>query len=120
MSELTDQDRQVAIGYVNAVVARAEGRGDAPVQTTTVETMHKPLVTRLVPGAVKRRVVRMLRYVLRHPFDHLAHPLEIRFESQIAETRAMARSALRRAEQNATELETLRKELDRRSRQPRA
>jgi hypothetical protein len=116
--ELSEEERREAIAYVDAVVARAEGLREAPVPLPERERGERPLVTRLTPGFVKRAVVRSLRYVLRHPFEHLAHPVEVRLEEQIGEVRGIARSALRRAEQNATELERLRKELDRRTRQP--
>ena len=115
---LTEEERQEAIAYVEAVVARAEGLREAPLHPAPADETQRPLVARLVPGFVKRAVVRTLIYALRHPFSHLGHPLEVRLEEQIGEVRGMARSALRRAEQNAMELERLRKELDRRSRQP--
>jgi hypothetical protein len=118
--ELSEEERQEAIAYVDAVVARAEGRREAPIPLAEGERAERPLVARVTPEFVKRGVVRILRYVLRHPFEHLAHPVESRLEEQIGEVRGIARSALRRAEQNAIELERLRKELDRRSREPRA
>ena len=118
-TELSDEERQDARAYVDAVVAAAEGVGEVQAPQQDLELTNRPLLTRLVPGFVKRAVVRTLRYVLRHPFEHLAHPLQIRLEQEIGEIRGTARSALRRAEQNASELERLRKELERRSREPR-
>lgn len=111
--ELTDEVRQEAFGYVDAVLAHAEGASDAAPggQAAPGEAVRKPLASRLVPGSVKRAFVRTLRYALRHPFDHLAHPMEQRFERQVTEARDVAQAAMRRADQTAAALQRTRLEL---------
>lgn len=111
-AELTDDVRQEAFAYVDAVVARAEGRDGGAAEAGT-EGGRKPLVVRLVPGSVKRAYVRALVYLLRHPFDHLAHPLRIRLEEEIGQARGVAHAALTRAEHTASEVRRLRAELSR-------
>ena len=66
-----------------------------------------------MPGFVKRAVVRALIYVMRHPFDHLAHPVQVQLEEEIGQSRGIAQAALTRAEQMGAELRRLRAELDR-------
>jgi hypothetical protein len=113
---LTDEVREQAVAYVEAVVARARGAratADGELQAAEMTTGGKPLLARLVPGFVKRGVVRMLIYALRHPFDHLAQPLQIRLEEEIGQSRGIAQAALTRAEEMGVELRRLRAELDR-------
>ena len=112
--ELSDEVRQEAFAYVDTVVARAEGAGQGgPTGAPAAAAARKPLLARLVPGAVKRAVVRTLIYVMRHPFDHLAHPVQVRLEEEIGQTRGIAQAALTRSEQTAAELRRVRAELDR-------
>ncbi len=113
--ELTDEVRQLAFAYVDAVLARAHGAQLAQATGVAPEPapVRRPLLTRLVPGSVKRAVVRVLIYVMRHPFDHLAHPVQIRLEEEIGQARGIAQAALRRAEDMGAELRRLRTELDR-------
>ena len=113
--ELTEEVRGEAVAYVDAVLSSAQGaqataRGERPAEVTPA---RKPMLARLVPGFVKRGVVRALIYVLRHPFDHLAQPLQIRLEEEIGQSRGIAQAALTRAEQMGAELRRLRIELDR-------
>ena len=116
---LTDEVRREAFAYVDAVLARADGvdQGQTPGGTATHEAKG-PSVARLVPGALKRAVVRTLVYVMRHPFDHLSQPLQIQLEEEIGRSRGIAQAALTRAEQMAGELRRLRAELDK-ERRPR-
>ena len=111
--ELSDEVRQEAFAYVDAVVARAEGAGPASVEGATTGAGRSPLVVRLVPGSVKRAVVRMIVYVMRHPFDHLTHPLRTQLEQEIGQARGVSHAALTRAEHTAAELRRLRAELNR-------
>ena len=112
--ELSDEVRQEAFAYVDAVVARAEGAGQGGTTgATAAEAARKPLLARLVPGAAKRAVVRALIYVMRHPFDHLAHPVQVQLEEEIGQARGIAQAALTRSEQTSGELRRVRAELDR-------
>lgn len=111
-TELTDDVRKEAFDYVDAVVARAEGRADGN-DDVAIEERRKPFLPRLVPGSVKRAVIRAIVYVMRHPFDHLAHPLQVRLEQEIGQTRGVAHAALTRAEHTAAEVRRLRAELGR-------
>ena len=114
--ELTDEVREQAFAYVEAVVARARGAratADGEPQAAELAPGGKSPLARLVPGFVKRSVVRVLIYVLRHPFDHLAQPLQIRLEEEIGQSRGIAQAALTRAEEMGVELRRLRAELDR-------
>lgn len=114
-SELSNEERQEAFAYVDGVVAGAEGKATATSEHPGDSLpSSRPLVARLVPGFLKRAYVRTLRYALRHPFDHLVHPVETRLEQQIGETRGLAQSALRRSEQTAAALERLRSQLEKR------
>lgn len=113
--ELTDRVRGHAFAYVDEVVARAEGKGGTASELRA-EQRRRAMISRLVPGAVKRFVVRSLVYVLRHPFDHLTHRLETKLEEEIGQVRGVALAALTRAERTDEELRRLRSEL-RRSRQ---
>jgi hypothetical protein len=110
--ELTNEVREEAFAYVDAVVARAEGTGPGGVTDSAGEG-SRPLLARIVPGPVKRAVVRMLIYVMRHPFDHLSQPLQTQLEEEIGQARGMAHAALTRAEHSAAELRRLRAELNR-------
>ena len=110
--ELTDEERQEAFAYVDAVVARAEGQ-DGGAAEAGADERRSSFVARLVPGAVKRAVVRGLIYLMRHPFDHLAHPLQTRLEEEIGQARGIAHAALTRAEHTASEVRRLRAELNR-------
>jgi hypothetical protein len=112
--ELTDEVRAEALAYVDAVVARAEGTGEDGSRDAAAADARRPLITRLVPGALKRAFVRFLIYVMRHPFEHLAHPLRTQLEEEIGQARGMAQAAVRRAEHNAAEVRRLRDELSRR------
>jgi hypothetical protein len=112
-AELADEVRAEALAYVDAVVARAEGVGDAGGSDAARADGRRPLVTHLVPSSVKRAFVRLLIYVLRHPFEHLAHPLRTQLEEEIGQARGMAQAAVRRAEHNAAEVRRLRAELSR-------
>lgn len=116
-AELTDEVRQEAFAYVDAVLARAEGRDGAAAEAGEDERQHSVLA-RLVPGAVKRAVVRALIYLFRHPFDHLAHPLEVRLEEEIGQARGIGHAALTRTERTAAEVRRLRAELNRQRRSP--
>ena len=112
---LTDEVREEAYAYVDAVVARArgaaqDGAGGGPGEQSRA---GRPLLARLVPGFVKRGVVRALIYVMRHPFDHLAHPLQVKLEEEVGQTRGIAQAALARTERQAAEIRRLRAELDR-------
>ncbi len=95
-TEPADVVRSEAVAYIDEVVARAEGitpdeSGSAgPTRSTAA---------RIVPGFVKRLFVRSMTYVLRHPFNHLAHPMQVQVEHQGAELRAMVQAAHRRADQ---------------------
>jgi hypothetical protein len=113
--ELTDEVREQAFAYVDAVVAAAEGAGQGAPESAAGAPAGdpKPLAARLVPGAVKRAVVRALIYVMRHPFDHLAHPVQVKLEEEIGQSRGIAQAALMRAEDLGSELRRLRAELDR-------
>jgi hypothetical protein len=112
--ELTDEVREEAFAYVDAVLASARGTNDGSAATDTAGSpRRKALLSRLVPGFVKRAVVRALIYVMRHPFDHLAHPVQVRLEEEIGQSRGIAQAALTRAEQMGAELRRLRAELDR-------
>lgn len=112
--ELTDDVRQEAFAYVDAVLDAARGASQEGDSGALVAApVRRPLLTRIVPGFVKRAVVRALIYVMRHPFDHLAHPLQIRLEEEIGQSRGIAQAALTRAEQMGAELRRLRAELDR-------
>jgi hypothetical protein len=110
--ELSDVERQEAEAYLEAIVARAEGRENDAVDTGGGER-RTPLLARLVPGAVKRGVVRALIYLMRHPFDHLAHPLQTRLEEEIGQARGIAQAALARAERSAAEVQRLKAQLER-------
>jgi hypothetical protein len=110
--ELTDEVRQEAFAYVDTVVAQAEGRDSGAADGGPDERRPSPLA-RLVPGAVKRAVVRSLIYLMRHPFDHLAHPLQTKLEEEIGQARGVAHAALTRAEHTASEVRRLRAELSR-------
>lgn len=110
--ELTDEVRQEAFAYVDAVVARAEGADRGAADDAAAER-RPAFVARLVPGAVKRAVVRGLIYLLRHPFDHLAHPVQTKLEEEIGQARGVAHAALTRAEHTAAEVRRLRAELNR-------
>ena len=115
--ELSDEVRQEAFAYVDAVVARAEGAGQGgSAEGATTGAGRSPLIARLVPGSFKRVVVRMLIYVMRHPFDHLAHPLQTQLEEEIGQARGVAHAALTRAEHTAAELRRLRADLSRQQR----
>ena len=114
--ELSDDVREQAFAYVEAVLARARGAraaADGGAQAADVSLVRKPLLARLVPGSVKRGVIKALIYVMRHPFDHLAQPLQIRLEEEIGQSRGIAQAALTRAEQMGAELRRLRVELER-------
>jgi hypothetical protein len=114
--ELSDEVREQAFAYVDAVLARARGAraaADGGPQAADVSPVRKPLLARLVPGFVKRGVVKALIYVMRHPFDYLAQPLQIRLEEEIGQSRGIAQAALTRAEQMGAELRRLRVELER-------
>jgi hypothetical protein len=87
--------RREAIDYVEAVVARAEGTELPDV----ADEQPKSVAARLFPGSVKRAFVRALIYLLRHPFEHLAHPMRIEAERQDAELRALVHAAHRRSDQ---------------------
>jgi hypothetical protein len=50
---------------------------------------------------------------MRHPFDHLAHPVQVKLEEEIGQSRGIAQAALMRAEDLGSELRRLRAELDR-------
>jgi hypothetical protein len=88
--------RREAIDYVDAVVARAEG---VEPEESASAASTRSTAARIVPGFVKRSFVRSLIYLLRHPFDHLAHPMEVEAEHQGAELRAAVHAAHRRADQ---------------------
>ncbi len=112
-SPLTDDVREEAFAYVDAVLARARGTAQDVGGPTDIAPERKPFLARLVPGFVKRAIVRFLVYVMRHPFDHLAHPLQVRLEEEIGQSRGIAQAALTRAERMGAELRRLRVELDR-------
>jgi hypothetical protein len=113
-AQLTDEVRAEAFAYVDAVLASAPGTSEGGAAGESAAAPGgKPLVARLVPGFVKRAVVRALIYVMRHPFDHLAHPVQVRLEEEIGQSRGIAQAALTRAEQMGAELRRLRAELDR-------
>jgi hypothetical protein len=112
--ELPDEVRQQAFAYVDAVLVRAQGTRaaqDGGGSAADLAPVRRPLLTRLVPGFLKRAVVRTLIYVMRHPFDHLAQPLQIRLEEEIGQSRGIAQAALTRAEHMGAELRRLRAEL---------
>jgi len=112
--ELNDEVRKEAIAYVDAVVARAEGAGQrGTTGAPPTDVARRPFLARLVPGAIKRAVVHALIYVMRHPFDHLAHPVQTQLEEEIGQARGIAQAALTRSEQTAGELRRVRAELDR-------
>lgn len=113
---LTDEVREEAFGYVDAVLARARGTAQGGVGAAAASPDRKPLIARLVPGFVKRAVVKALIYVMRHPFEHLAHPIQVRLEEEIGQTRGIAQAASTRAEQMDAELRRVRAELDRKRR----
>jgi len=100
--------RGEAIDYVDAVVARAEG--GAPAEPAS--SPARPRAGRLVPGFVKRSVVRALITLNRHPFDHLSHPMQVELEHQIAELRTAVHAANRRADQAFAALQASRPELE--------
>lgn len=111
---LTDEVRQEAIAYVDAVVARAEGAGSTGTSSASEgRPSGKPLLARLLPKPVKRGLVHTLVYVMRHPFEHLTHPVQVRLEEEIGQARGIAQAALTRSEQTAGEVRRLRTELDR-------
>lgn len=111
---LTDEIRRETFEYVDAVLARAQGGPqDAVDDAGAPAAQRKPMVARLVPGFVKRGVVRALIYVMRHPFDHLAHPVQVKLEEEIGQSKGIAQAALTRAEQLGMEVRRLRAELDR-------
>jgi hypothetical protein len=106
--------RQEAIAYVDAVVARAEGAdGSGTSGARENRPSRKPLLARLLPKPVKRGLVHTLIYVMRHPFSHLMHPVQVRLEEEIGQARGIAQAALTRSEQTAGEVRRLRTELDR-------
>jgi hypothetical protein len=110
--ELADEVRQEAYAYVDAVLARAERRDGLRPETGPGEA-RRSLIVRLVPGALKRAIVRALIYLLRHPFDHLSHPVQVRLEEEIGQARGVAHAALTRAEHTHAEVRRLRAELNR-------
>ena len=111
---MSDEVRQEAFAYVDAVVAGAEGaRAGGPTGSARPEPSRKSFVARLVPGRAKRTVVHGLIYVMRHPFDHLMHPVRMQLEEEIGQARGIAQAALTRAEQMGAELRRVRTELDR-------
>lgn len=117
---LTDEVREEAFAYVDEVLARARGvaqDGDGAA-AAAASPARKAFVTRLVPGSVKRAFIRALIYVMRHPFEHLAHPLQVKLEEEIGQSRGIAQAALTRAEQMGAELRRLRTELERERRNP--
>jgi hypothetical protein len=116
--ELTEEIRAEAIAYVDAVIAAAEGAEPQTALAAAGTPQRKHLLTRLVPRSVKRAYVRLLVYALKHPFDHLAHPLQIRLEEEIGQARGVAHAALTRAENTSADLRRLRTELER-ERRPR-
>jgi hypothetical protein len=111
--ELSTEEREEATAYVDAVVAAAVGGDPYGRVAQQAEVQRKPGVARLVPASVKRASVRFLVYVMRHPFDHLAHPLQRQLEEEIGQARGVAHAALTRAEHTAAELRRLRGELER-------
>lgn len=115
--ELTDEERQEAFAYVDAVLARAQGQ-DGGAAEAGADERRPTFIARLVPGAVKRAVVRGLIYLMRHPFDHLAHPVQTRLEEEIGQARGIAQAALARAERSAAEVQRLKTQLERERRSP--
>lgn len=112
--QLTDEVRQEAFAYVDTVLTRARGTTAAsPAAADALAAGRKPVLSRLVPRAVKRAFVRVMVYVMRHPFDHLAHPVQVKLEEEIGQSRGIAQAALTRAEHMGAELRRLRAELDR-------
>jgi hypothetical protein len=111
---LTDEVREEAFAYVDEVLARARGvTQDGEAAAAAASPARKSFVTRLVPGFVKRAFIRALIYVMRHPFEHLAHPLQVKLEEEIGQSRGIAQAALTRAEQMGAELRRVRTELER-------
>jgi len=111
--EVSDEVRKEAFAYVDAVLARARGGAQSSGTAASSAPPQNALASRLIPGFLKRAVVRTLIYVMRHPFDHLAHPVVVRLEEEIGQARGIAQAALTRAEQMGAELRRVRTELDR-------
>jgi hypothetical protein len=110
---LPDEVRAQAFTYVDTVLARAKGTGRAARANEVERGSGRSVVSRLVPGSVKRALVRFLIYVMRHPFDHLAHPLQTQLEEEIGQARGVAHAALTRAEHTQAEVRRLRGEINR-------
>ena len=111
---MSDEVRQEAFAYVDAVLARARGGAQSSgTASASSAPGGKALASRIVPRFLKRAVVRTLIYVMRHPFDHLAHPVVVKLEEEIGQARGIAQASLTRAEQMGAELRRVRGELDR-------
>lgn len=108
--EKDEEIRHEAIAYVEAVVARAEG---APAPPEPTAQGAEASAGRFVPAFVKRFVVRLLIKLNRHPFEHLAHPMQVEFEHRIAELHASVHAATRRADQAYNALQRAGPELER-------
>ena len=102
--------RHQAIAYVEAVVARAEGAPAA--EPAEPPARPRPSPGRLVPGFVKRAIIRSLIHLNRHPFDHLSHPLRVEVEHRLAELRASVHAANHRADQAYHAVNRARPELE--------